>query len=215
MQRNLSDNDWQCQDCDYKSPNKALMRNHIESKHMDSCVKCEICGYVTKTRKSLNMHKYRHHKEFWDHLIMSFNKSTINILMILVIFFPRDILQIWILWSTVWWAETLWPTVGRVVNVIIRVQSGETWKTILKPSILWTPVSVVIFVDIWLKQEKLWKCTNIVNTRNYLSNVLFYWNKNLNYNCRYLVRVWVDSAATRDEVRQWGVAVRPLLSVLH
>jgi len=55
-------NVWYCVDCQYESPYKCDMKNHIEAKHIDSTISCDICGVVTKTRKALKMHKYRQHK---------------------------------------------------------------------------------------------------------------------------------------------------------
>jgi len=57
-----ANNMWFCEDCEYRTDNKQLMRNHIEAKHVLSSSACDICGFVTRTRKALSMHKYRHHK---------------------------------------------------------------------------------------------------------------------------------------------------------
>jgi hypothetical protein len=54
---------WRCVDCQYESPNKGDVRNHIEAKHVDTFgTSCDLCGVVTKTRKAMKMHKIRQHK---------------------------------------------------------------------------------------------------------------------------------------------------------
>ena len=53
---------WCCSQCDYGSGNRGDVANHIEARHVDSSVNCDICGIETKTRKSLKVHKFRHHK---------------------------------------------------------------------------------------------------------------------------------------------------------
>ena len=54
---------WCCSQCDYGNGNRGDVANHIEARHVDSSVNCDICGIETKTRKSLKVHKFRHHKD--------------------------------------------------------------------------------------------------------------------------------------------------------
>ena len=54
---------WCCSQCDYGSGNRGDVANHIEARHVDSSVNCDICGIETKTGKSLKVHKCRHHKD--------------------------------------------------------------------------------------------------------------------------------------------------------
>ena len=53
---------WSCAECEYTSRVRTDIVNHVESRHVDSSVSCDLCGYVTKTRKALKMHKFRNHK---------------------------------------------------------------------------------------------------------------------------------------------------------
>ena len=53
---------WNCTQCGYSSVIKADVINHIEAKHIESSVNCDLCGITTKTRKALKMHKSRHHR---------------------------------------------------------------------------------------------------------------------------------------------------------
>jgi hypothetical protein len=53
---------WTCLACDYRRPNRGDVVNHVEARHVHfSSVACNVCGFVTKTRKSLKMHKFRQH----------------------------------------------------------------------------------------------------------------------------------------------------------
>jgi hypothetical protein len=55
---------WACLSCDYRRPNRGDVANHVEARHVDySAVACNICGFVTKTRKALKMHKFRQHSK--------------------------------------------------------------------------------------------------------------------------------------------------------
>jgi len=62
MSKDTHSSKWYCVECQYESNNKGDMRNHIEAKHVDSTISCDLCGVVTKTRKALKMHKYRQHR---------------------------------------------------------------------------------------------------------------------------------------------------------
>ena len=51
---------WKCTSCDYSSKYKPSVREHIESKHIESqSYPCNVCGYVCPTRKALKMHIFR------------------------------------------------------------------------------------------------------------------------------------------------------------
>jgi len=63
MSRDALSNSWACSECDYRSLVRGDMKNHIEAKHVNSTVSCDICGHFTTTRKALKMHKYRQHKD--------------------------------------------------------------------------------------------------------------------------------------------------------
>jgi len=53
---------WMCFDCDYRSNNLTHIKNHVEGKHIDSGgFSCHICGKISKTRVSLQMHVLRQH----------------------------------------------------------------------------------------------------------------------------------------------------------
>ena len=54
---------WRCRECDYSSGVRTDVARHVEARHVDSTVSCDICGYVTNTRKALKMHKYRNHRD--------------------------------------------------------------------------------------------------------------------------------------------------------
>merc|ERR1712098_411165 len=62
MGKNKEMGTWNCTQCGYSSIVKTDVINHIEAKHIESSVNCDLCGITTKTRKALKMHKSRHHR---------------------------------------------------------------------------------------------------------------------------------------------------------
>lgn len=51
---------WVCNNCDYISYSSTSVREHVESKHIESQnYPCNICGHVCPTRKALKMHIFR------------------------------------------------------------------------------------------------------------------------------------------------------------
>ena len=51
---------WVCNNCSYISYSSTSVREHVESKHIESQnYPCNICGHVCPTRKALKMHIFR------------------------------------------------------------------------------------------------------------------------------------------------------------
>ena len=56
---------WSCRHCDYQSKKSTNVREHVESKHVQSSgVMCSICFKVCPNKKSLRNHCYSSHKSF-------------------------------------------------------------------------------------------------------------------------------------------------------
>ena len=54
---------WFCTDCNFQSPKKSNVHEHIESKHVThSGYYCDICSKLCPTKSSLRMHYNRNHK---------------------------------------------------------------------------------------------------------------------------------------------------------
>lgn len=54
---------WQCQQCSFSSKQRHHVKNHIESKHIESGgFLCQICNAICRTRQALTMHNFRKHK---------------------------------------------------------------------------------------------------------------------------------------------------------
>jgi hypothetical protein len=53
-----------CQICGRAGANRRDVRNHVESVHFPNVFEyvCAVCGIKLSSRKSLDNHKYRHHK---------------------------------------------------------------------------------------------------------------------------------------------------------
>merc|ERR1719273_1255136 len=47
---------WQCSDCDYVRERKSDLTKHIERRHSDLGVSCEICSSVHSSRQDLKVH---------------------------------------------------------------------------------------------------------------------------------------------------------------
>ena len=45
-----------CEQCEYSSPRKDILRQHIRSKHMEKNVKCDQCDFVTDRNSALKKH---------------------------------------------------------------------------------------------------------------------------------------------------------------
>jgi len=67
-----ADGTWCCLSCDYERSNRGDVSNHVEAKHIEfGSVACELCDFITKTRKALKMHVFRMHvkkQREWDKL---------------------------------------------------------------------------------------------------------------------------------------------------
>jgi len=57
--------EWTCKECGKSVKNRVHLRNHIEAQHIVTPgFPCDICGFVSKTRKALGGHKdYNHRKK--------------------------------------------------------------------------------------------------------------------------------------------------------
>ena len=54
---------WTCNKCGKATTNRVHLRNHVESQHIISPgFQCDTCGFVSKTRHALRMHKDNYHK---------------------------------------------------------------------------------------------------------------------------------------------------------
>ena len=52
---------WQCTDCGYARERKSDIRRHVERKHIEMRVACNLCSMLFSTRLSLKEHmKYKH-----------------------------------------------------------------------------------------------------------------------------------------------------------
>ena len=52
---------WQCTDCGHARERKSDIQRHVERKHIEMQVACNLCGVVFSTRLSLKEHmKYKH-----------------------------------------------------------------------------------------------------------------------------------------------------------
>ncbi len=52
---------WQCNECGYARERKSDIRRHVERKHIEMQVACNLCSMVFSTRLSLKEHmKYKH-----------------------------------------------------------------------------------------------------------------------------------------------------------
>ena len=57
---------WSCSLCGYISNKTTNMYKHIERKHLNVNLYCEVCNRVFKSRDDLNVHKrLLHHEGFW------------------------------------------------------------------------------------------------------------------------------------------------------
>ena len=58
---------WVCNNCNYISYSSTSVREHVESKHIESQnYPCNICGHVCPTRKALKMHIFRNKHYSWN-----------------------------------------------------------------------------------------------------------------------------------------------------
>ena len=57
------DGNWTCNQCDFKTPYKTTMNNHVEAKHIRAIdgYACDICNRHCPTKNALKCHKYREH----------------------------------------------------------------------------------------------------------------------------------------------------------
>ena len=52
---------WQCNDCGYARERKSDVSKHVERRHIEMQVQCEICNSVFSSPQSLKEHmKYKH-----------------------------------------------------------------------------------------------------------------------------------------------------------
>ena len=60
----LEDDGFRCQLCGRAGSNRRDVRNHVESVHFPHVFsyECAVCGVKLSSRKSLDTHKYRHHR---------------------------------------------------------------------------------------------------------------------------------------------------------
>ena len=99
---------WICNNCDYISYSSSSVREHIESKHIESQkYPCYICGHVCPTRKALKMHIFRNKHYSWT-VDSTFRCENWN---------PEQIISKWrwILWMYWLWlrdpvAQHLWES---------------------------------------------------------------------------------------------------------
>jgi len=55
---------WHCHHCDFNSVKRSNVKNHVESKHVQSTgFECSACMVICPTRNALNMHILRKHKK--------------------------------------------------------------------------------------------------------------------------------------------------------
>jgi len=55
---------WQCSECEYKVKNSNDLRKHVERKHLQCNVTCEICFQVFNCRYRLQQHNRKVHSGF-------------------------------------------------------------------------------------------------------------------------------------------------------
>ena len=57
------DGTWTCNQCDFKTPYKTTMNNHVEAKHIRAIdgYACDICYKHCPTKNALKCHKYKVH----------------------------------------------------------------------------------------------------------------------------------------------------------
>ena len=53
---------WACLSCDFKTPIKTNMKQHLESKHISVTYKCSYCPKECSTKDALRKHTIRNHK---------------------------------------------------------------------------------------------------------------------------------------------------------
>ena len=55
--------EWQCSDCDYRSPYRQSLQRHIQAKHISvKSFKCELCHHqLFYTQTALNVHMKSKH----------------------------------------------------------------------------------------------------------------------------------------------------------
>ena len=57
-----SDGVWWCSECNYSSPKRCNVREHMESKHLfGSETSCNVCAQVCPTSGALRKHLLRNH----------------------------------------------------------------------------------------------------------------------------------------------------------
>ena len=57
---------WQCSECDYRVKNSNDLRKHVERKHLECRVSCDICFQVFNCRYRLQQHhRSAHQNAFW------------------------------------------------------------------------------------------------------------------------------------------------------
>ena len=58
-----SDGQFQCTECGFNSNRASVVHVHVEAKHLHTeGFECPICQKHCQTRNSLNIHKYRYHR---------------------------------------------------------------------------------------------------------------------------------------------------------
>ena len=57
------DGTWRCLSCDFTSKVSSNLVQHIESKHVSVQYNCEFCPKVCPTKKAIQLHITRHHKQ--------------------------------------------------------------------------------------------------------------------------------------------------------
>ena len=55
---------WQCAECDYCVKNSNDLRKHVERKHLQCHVSCEVCFQVFNCRYRLQQHNRKAHAGF-------------------------------------------------------------------------------------------------------------------------------------------------------
>lgn len=59
----LADGQWGCAECDFTSNRTSVVSVHVEAKHLQTeGFVCPICQKHCPTRNSLNIQKYRYHR---------------------------------------------------------------------------------------------------------------------------------------------------------
>ena len=49
-----------CELCDYKTPGKLNLKNHLKSKHLNQIYLCKVCDYSGKNSRNLRAHEKTH-----------------------------------------------------------------------------------------------------------------------------------------------------------